>query len=222
MNGMRIRGIGAYAPPDAISNEDIAVMLQAEMERELERRARIGFPPLSAQEVKAFRTTDRWGRMNIGFSSRRFVNKGEGTIDLAFRASKLLLSGLAVDPSEIDAIIFATVTPSYLNSPPDANLLQDLLGIPKEVFIVDTSLACSSWVASLTLAYSLISSGLRKNVLLIGADAMSTTINWRDRAFACVFGDAGTATLCSATDIHEDWFGLDRFYSYSEIGRAHV
>lgn len=223
MNGMRIRGIAAYAPPNIVSNEDIAEKLNKELLSEIARRAARNLPPLSEEEEKKFKTNDRWIRRMIGFSNRRFVREGEGTIDLACKASKLLLEGLQIDPAEVDGIVFGTVTPSYPNSPPDANLLQDMLGIPafalgkpRKFFGIDTALACSTWVASLQVVYALIASGLYRNILLIGADAMSTTINWKDRAFACVLGDAGTATYCSAVDAEEDWFGRNRFFTHSD------
>jgi 3-oxoacyl-[acyl-carrier-protein] synthase-3 len=70
-------------------------------------------------------------------------------------------------------------------------------------------------VASLRQAYLLISSGAARDVLVIGADKMSSTINWRDRAFATVLGDAGTATWCTAVPPEEDWFGHERFWSWA-------
>ncbi|MCB2201805.1 hypothetical protein KQH51_03310 [bacterium] len=181
-----------------------------------------GHDPLDRKQEKVFKTSDRWIQRFIGFKERRFAADGEGTIDLAARAALLLLDKTDLRPSDIDGIVFGTVTPSYLNSPPDAALLQDRLGIPsmiddkpREFFAIDSSLACSTWVTAMRQAYLLISSGAAKNVLVIGADKMSGTINWRDRAFATVLGDAGTATWCMAVPPEEDWFGGDRFWSWA-------
>lgn len=220
---MRLAGIAAYAPPNVVSNDEIAKRLLQTMKLEETRRLIQGQPSLTDKERDKFRTSDRWIQQFIGFSSRRFADSLEGTADLAHKASRLLINNLRIDPREIDGIIFGRVTPSYNFSPPDANLLQDMLGIPaytdnvpRAIFGLDTSLACSTWVASLTAAYALIRSGMLKNILLVGADKMSRAINWKDRAFATVLGDAGTATLCSAVPFKEDWFGLNYFFTHMD------
>ncbi len=215
--GMAIRSIAAYAPPTVVTNDTVAERLEEERvryERQLGRE-------LTRDEKHVFRTNDRWIRQNIGFTERRFVADGEGTIDLAVRASQLLIELGGIDPATFDFIVFATVTPSYLYSPPDVALLQHLIGIPEsinsrphEVGGAVVSLACSSWVAALRLSYALIRSGQAKRILLIGADAMSRTINWRDRAFACVLGDVGTATELVAVPNVLDMFGPNNFWSW--------
>jgi 3-oxoacyl-[acyl-carrier-protein] synthase-3 len=177
---------------------------------------------MDSRESKLFKTGDRWIQRFIGFKERRFAADGEGTIDLAARASLLLLDKLDLKASDIDGIVFGTVTPSYLNSPPDSALLQDRLGImpsngdsPREFHCIDCSLACSTWVAAMKLAYLMISSGMANNILVIGADRMSSTINWRDRAFATVLGDAGSATWCTAVPKEEDWFSIRHFWNWA-------
>jgi 3-oxoacyl-[acyl-carrier-protein] synthase-3 len=108
-------------------------------------------------------------------------------------------------------------------------LLQHELGIPvwqgttpREIKGADVSLACSSWVASLMLCYALIRSGMARRILLIGADRMTATINWRDRSFATVLGDAGTATLCSAVAGDDDWFSPSQFWSWLDGSQAEM
>ena len=206
---MRLEGIAAYAPEHVWSNARVAARLR--LERMRTRAA--GSGPMGPEEAKLFETSDRWVRRFVGFEERRFASEGEGTIDLATRAGQELLERTGTNRTEIDTILFGTVTPSYLYSPPDAALLQDRLGIPlwqgampREIKGVDLSLACSTWVAALMMAYSLIRAGMARRVLLVGADRMSATINWRDRSFATVLGDAGTAALCSAVPEAEDWF----------------
>jgi 3-oxoacyl-[acyl-carrier-protein] synthase-3 len=223
LNGMCLEGISAYAPEHVWSNARVAARLR--LERMRTRRAGPG--PMGAQEAKLFETSDRWVRRFVGFQQRRFSSEGEGTIDLATRAAQLLLDRTGVDRGQIDTILFGSVTPSYLYSPPDAALLQDRLGIPlwqgsapREIKGVDLSLACSTWVAGLMMAYSLIRSGMARRILLIGADRMSATINWRDRSFATVLGDAGTATLCSAVPEAEDWFTPSQFWSWLDGSQA--
>jgi len=220
---MRLDGISAYAPEHVWSNARVAARLR--LERMRSRAA--GNGELSPEEAKLFETSDRWVRRFIGFTERRFTCEGEGTIDLATRASRQLFERAGVDASDIDAIMFGSVTPTHLYSPPDAALLQHELGIPvwrgpapREVVGADVSLACSSWVTSLMFCYALIRAGLARRILLIGADRMSAAINWRDRSFATVLGDAGTATLCTAVPESEDWFAPSQFWSWLDGSQA--
>lgn len=227
--GMRVTAIGAYAPHFRVSNKKIAARLRLERIRASAERRKTGSENLRPEEVKLFTTSDRWIRRFIGFNERRFATEGEATIDLAARAALLLLNKTDLKASTLDGIIFGTVTPSHPNSPPDSALLQDRLGIvpyngdgPREFFCVDASLACSTWVTCIRQAYLLISSGMARNLLVIGADKMSDTINWRDRVFATVLGDAGTAMWCTAVPPEEDWFGTDRFWSWASGRDANI
>lgn len=223
--GMAIKSVAAYAPPNRVSNDWVAGQLLLEKAHYQEQLGR----PLTFEEAKAFETNDRWIRRFIGFTERRFASPGEGTIDLALKAARLLVGQGTLDPSQIDEIIFATVTPSYRHSPPDAALLQHALGIPeyvhgqpRELGGADMRLACSSWVTSLRLCYALIRACMAKRILLIGADTMSTTINWRDRAFATVLGDAGTAMELVAVPGDEDWFSPQGFWNWLGGSQAEV
>lgn len=225
MQGMRLSGISAYAPEHTWSNARVAARLRLERMRTTATRD----APLSTEEAKLFQTSDRWVRRFIGFSERRFSGEHEGTADLAVRAARQLFERTGRAAGEVDALIVASVTPTYLYSPPDAALIQHELGIPvwqgpvpRELKGADVSLACSSWVAALMLCYALIRSGLAQRVLLIGADRMSATINWRDRGFATVLGDAGTATLCEAVADSEDWFAPAQFWSWLDGSHAGI
>lgn len=224
-HGMAVRSLAAYAPPDRKTNDWVAAQLLLEKMRYQEHLGRA----LTDVEAKAFETSDRWIRRFIGFTERRFVTAGEGTIDLAVRATRLLVHRGVFDPSEIDYIVFATVTPSYPHSPPDSALLQHALGIPeyrdgrpRDIGGVDVSLACSSWVTGLGLCYALIRAGLATRIVLVGADAMSTCIYWRDRALATVLGDAGTAIELVAVPADEDWFSPHGFWNWLGGSRAEV
>jgi 3-oxoacyl-[acyl-carrier-protein] synthase III len=225
LHGMRLAGIAAHAPDCVWSNARVAARLRLERKR---TRA-TGDVVLGPEEVKLFETSDRWVRRFIGFTERRFCVEGEGTIDLATAAARQLLERSGTSPGDVDAIVFGSVTPSYLYSPPDAALLQHALGIPvwsgstpREIKGADVSLACSSWVTSLMLCYSLIRAGMAQRILLVGADRMSAAINWRDRSFATVLGDAGTATLCVAVPEAEDWFSPAQFWSWLDGGQADI
>ena len=154
--GMRIGAIASYAPRQKVSNSRISARLRLEKMRVNKAKRDSGQGPMDSKEEKLYRTSDRWIRRFIGFGERRFAADGEATIDLAARAALLLLSKADLNASDIDGIVFGTVTPSYLNSPPDSALLQDRLGIPprldddspREFHALDVSLACSTWVIS--------------------------------------------------------------------------
>jgi len=226
---MRLDGVSAYAPDHVWSNARVAARLRLERMRTSARMRAAGNGRLSDEEVKLFETSDRWVRRFIGFSERRFCDEGMGTIDLAARAARLLFERSGHLSRDIDAIVVGSVTPSYLYSPPDAALLQHELGIPiwqgtvpRGMIGADVSLACTSWVASLMFCYALIRAGMAQRILLIGADRMSAAINWRDRSFATVLGDAGTATLCTAVPETEDWFSPSQFWSWMDGSHAEI
>ena len=225
VSGMRLDGISAHAPDQVWSNARVAARLR--LERMRMRADHAGL--LSDEQAKLFETSDRWVRRFIGFTQRHFCREGEGTVDLAARAARQLFDRSGVTSRDVDAIVVGSVTPSYLYSPPDAALLQHELDIPvwqgpvpREVVGADVSLACSSWVTSLMFCYALIRAGLAKRIVLIGADRMSATINWRDRSFATVLGDAGTATLCTAVPEDEDWFSPSQFWSWLDGSQSEI
>ena len=229
IHGMRLDGVSAYAPEQVWSNARVAARLRLERMRMSARMRAAGNGGLSSEEAKPFQTSDRWVRRFIGFTERRFCDEGMGTIDLASRAAHQLFERSGHLSRDVDAIIVGSVTPSYLYSPPDAALLQHELGIPiwqglvpRELMGADVSLACSTWAASLMFCYALIRAGLARRILLIGADRMSAAINWRDRSFATVLGDAGTATLCTAVPEAEDWFSPAQFWSWMDGSHAEI
>ena len=223
--GMRLDGISAYAPENVWSNARVAARLRLERMR---LRAS-GEGPLGPEVAELFETSDRWVRRFIGLQGAALLRGERGHIDLAVGAARQLLERSGARPGDIEAIVVGSVTPSYLFSPPDAALLQHELGIPvwqgsapRELTGADVSLACSSWVTSLMFCYALIRAGLARRILLVGADRMSSAINWRDRSFATVLGDVGTAVLCTAVPEDEDWFDPSQFWSWLDGARADI
>lgn len=144
-------------------------------------------------------TNDEWIRTRTGIQERR-IQKGEGlaTSDMGAEAVKLLLDKRRISPDEIDCLICATVTPDML-FPATANIICDKAGI-KNAFSYDIEAACSGFLFSVTTAAALIESGRYKKVIVVGADKMSSIVDYTDRTTCILFGDAAGAILLEATN----------------------
>jgi 3-oxoacyl-[acyl-carrier-protein] synthase-3 len=147
-------------------------------------------------------TNDQWITERTGIRERHIVEKGVGTSDLAVEAAKVCLAKRGIDASEIEAIIVATVTPD-MTFPATACLVQDKLGAP-HAWGFDLSAACSGFPYALQVGAKLVESGAHKKVLVIGADVMSSIIDYTDRATCIIFGDGAGAVLlepCEADEV---------------------
>ncbi|HEX9251319.1 MAG TPA: beta-ketoacyl-ACP synthase III [Ignavibacteriaceae bacterium] len=142
-------------------------------------------------------TNDEWIKTRTGISERRILENG-ATSDLAARAALDLLEKHNVNPEEIDAIIVATVTPDMF-FPATACLVQNKIGAAN-AWGFDVSAACSGFLFALQTGASLIESGRYKKVLVIGADKMSSIVDYTDRNICILFGDAGAAVLLEPTE----------------------
>ena len=145
-------------------------------------------------------TNDEWIKSRTGISERRIL-KGEGlaTSDMGAEAVKNILQKKGISPEEIDCVICATVTPDML-FPSTANIICDKVGI-KNAFSFDINAACSGFLFSLTTAAGLIESGRYKKVIVVGADKMSSIVDYTDRTTCILFGDgAGAVLLEVSTD----------------------
>jgi 3-oxoacyl-[acyl-carrier-protein] synthase-3 len=138
-------------------------------------------------------TSDSWIVERTGIRERRVVAKGQATSDLATEAVKSLLQKRGMDASEIDLIIVATVTPDMM-FPSTACLVQHKIGA-KKAWGFDLSGACSGFVYALATGAQFISAGTHKKVLVIGADVMTSIIDFNDRATCVLFGDGAGAVL---------------------------
>jgi len=143
-------------------------------------------------------TSDEWIVERTGIRERRMVEKGQATSDLGAEAAKLALSRRGMDASEVDLIIVATVTPDMF-FPSSACLVQTKIGA-NNAWGFDLSGACSGFVYALATAAQFVSTGAHKNVLVIGADVMTSIINMQDRATCVLFGDGAGAVLVEAAE----------------------
>ena len=168
----KISALGTYVPPRLLTNADLEKMVD---------------------------TTNDWIMTRVGIRERHIVEKGVATSDLAVEAAKKALSQRGFAPTDIEAIIVGTVTPDML-FPSTACLVQHKLGA-KGAWGFDVSAACSAFLYSLQTGAQFIATGVHKRVLVIGADVMSSVIDYADRATCVIFGDgAGAAILEPAED----------------------
>src|ERR1017187_4865550 len=132
-------------------------------------------------------TNNEWIMARVGIRERHIAEKGVATSDLAVEAAKKALAQRGMAPTDIDAIIVGTVTPDMF-FPSTACLVQDKLGA-KGAWGFDISAACSAFVYALQTGAQFVASGAHKKVMVIGADVMSSIIDYTDRATCVIFGD---------------------------------
>jgi 3-oxoacyl-[acyl-carrier-protein] synthase-3 len=161
-------------------------------------------------------TNDEWITTRTGIKERRILKEpGEGTSFLAIKAGEDLIRKKDLDPKEIDLVIVATATPDMPVASTAAYVASKLGAV--NAFSYDLHSACSSFLYGMSTASSYIESGRYKKVLLIGADKMSSIIDYTDRATCIIFGDAGGAVLFQP---NEDGYGLqDEIHRTDGIGR---
>lgn len=163
-----------------------------------------GFPEgvMTNQDFEKFLdTSDEWIRTRTGIETRRIADpaKGETTLTIAEKAAVKALQKADLSPADLDMIVVGTVTPETV-MPCTANQLQARLGA-KKAFSFDLQAACSGWLYALSIADQYIRTGAAKNALVIGAETLSSVVNWRDRSTSVLFGDgAGAAVLTRSED----------------------
>ncbi|HUP20200.1 MAG TPA: beta-ketoacyl-ACP synthase III [Gemmatimonadota bacterium] len=143
-------------------------------------------------------TTDEWIVTRTGIRERRICAEGQNTADLAAEAGRHALADAGLDPLDVDVIILSTATPDHL-LPATACEAQALLGADRAAAF-DVSAACAGWVYGLILADGLLRSGGPGNVLVIGAEKMSSIIDWTDRSTCVLFGDGAGAAVMGPGD----------------------
>src|SRR5271156_6340295 len=152
-------------------------------------------------------TTNDWILARVGIRERHIVEKGVATSDLAVAAARKALAQRGLAPSDVDVIIVGTVTPDMF-FPSTACLVQHKLGA-EGVWGFDLSAACSAFVYAVQTGAQFIATGTHKRVLVIGADVMSSIIDYADRATCVIFGDGAGAVLLEPAE--DDSVGLIDF-----------
>lgn len=167
---IKIAGTGSFLPPEVVTNADIS--------------------------NKGVDTTDEWIQSRTGIKERRITS--QTTSQMSIEAARLAIQSAVITPQEIDMVVVATTTPD-LTFPSVACLVQGALGI-KRVPAFDFQAACAGFVYGLFLCQKIMFADNLKNILLIGADKMSSLINWQDRTTCILFGDGAGAVVLTKED----------------------
>jgi 3-oxoacyl-[acyl-carrier-protein] synthase-3 len=171
VHGVRIAGIGSYAPAGVLTNADLERLVD---------------------------TTDEWIVQRTGMKRRHIASADQATSDLAVPAALAALSAAGKTAKDIDIIIVATATPDYL-FPATACLVGHRLEVPGTPAF-DISIACSGFVYASTMAASLIRGGMYKTALIIGAETLSKIVDYSDRSTSVLFGDGAGAAVLERSD----------------------
>ncbi|MGA0369256.1 MAG: beta-ketoacyl-ACP synthase III [Kiritimatiellia bacterium] len=164
---IQLLGTGSYTPDNVLTNQDLEKMVD---------------------------TNDEWITSRTGIRERRIAHADQATSDLALIAARRALEAAEMEASELDVILIATCSPD-MAFPSTATLVQHQLGAT-QAFAMDLSAACSGFIFGLETARNLLESGRYRTALVIGAEKMSSLIDWQDRSTCILFGDgAGAAVL---------------------------
>lgn len=187
-----ITAVGGYVPDYILTNAELETMVD---------------------------TNDEWIQTRTGIKERRILKEeGKGTSDMAAEAIKQVLQKRGIDPSEIELLICATTTPD-MQFPATANVIADKTGI-KNAFGFDVSAACSGFLYALTTGAQFIESGRHKKVLVVGADKMSSIVDYQDRTTCIIFGDGAGCVLLEPDA--EGCGVIDSILRSDGSGRAHL
>jgi 3-oxoacyl-[acyl-carrier-protein] synthase-3 len=171
----KITAVGHYLPERRVTNKDLE---------------------------KVIETSDEWIFERTGIRERRVVSQGIATSDLGAEAARVVLQKRRIDASEVDLIIVATVTPDMF-FPSSACLVQTKIGA-KNAWGFDLSGSCSGFIYALATGAQFIATGAHRKVLVIGADVMTSIINFEDRATCVLFGDGAGAVLLEPAEPGEE------------------
>jgi 3-oxoacyl-[acyl-carrier-protein] synthase-3 len=173
MKRARIISTGRYVPEKVVTNEEM---------------------------TKLVPTSDEWIRERTGITQRHFVDREIGVSDLGYEAAKVALERACLKPTDLDFIIFATLSPDYY-FPGSGCVLQARLGVPG-IGALDVRTQCTGFIYGLSVAEAFIRAGLYKRILLVGAEVHSTGLEFteRGRHIAVLFGDGAGAVILEASE----------------------
>lgn len=171
MPNMMIKGLGKYIPEKIYDNAYFESIVE---------------------------TSDEWITRRTGIKERHIAADNEYTTDLATKAAEAAIADAGITPEEIDLILLGTVTPDYF-TPCCACIVQNNIGAVNAAAF-DYNAACSSFITGMVTAEQFIKTGTYKNILLVCADVLSKTTDYKDRSTCVLFGDAAGAAVLSATD----------------------
>ncbi|PHM17672.1 MAG: 3-oxoacyl-ACP synthase [Sulfuricurvum sp. PD_MW2] len=170
------RSIGAYVPSKVLSNTDLETLVD---------------------------TTDEWITKRTGIKERHIAAENETTSDMGVKAAELAIERSGLQKTDIDMLVCATISPDYFCMPSTATVIATKLGLEK-VTAFDISAACTGFVYALSIAKAFVESGMKKNVLIVGAEKLSAITDYSDRGTCILFGDGAGAALISATENKEE------------------
>ncbi|HXE30934.1 MAG TPA: beta-ketoacyl-ACP synthase III [Terriglobales bacterium] len=185
----KITAVGTYVPPRLLTNADLEKLVE---------------------------TSHDWIVTRTGISERHRVEPGMATSDMAVEAARECLAHRGLEPKDVEAILVATVTPDML-FPSTACLVQHKLGAP-QCWGFDVLAACSGFLYALATGASLIAAGTHQRVLVIGADTMTSIIDYTDRATCVLFGDGAGAVLLEPAAPGEDAGLIDYHHQIEGMG----
>ena len=177
-----ITGWGMYAPSKVLTNDDLSQIVD---------------------------TSDEWIRSRTGIRERRIAADDETTATLATNAGRDALAVAGLDPSELDLVIVATASPDYL-MPATGTLVARDLGATRAAGF-DLNAACTGFVFGLATGAGFVSSGMYRNVLVVGVDLLSRYLDWTDRNTCVLFGDGAGAVVLSASEAPGGLLGWQLF-----------
>jgi 3-oxoacyl-[acyl-carrier-protein] synthase-3 len=144
-------------------------------------------------------TSDEWITKRTGIKERRIAAKDETTSDMGVKAALKAIERSGISKEDIDMVVCATISPDYFNMPSTATVISNKLGL-NSVTAFDISAACTGFIYVLSIAKAFIESGMKKNVLIVGAEKLSAITDYSDRSTCILFGDGAGAAIISATD----------------------
>jgi 3-oxoacyl-[acyl-carrier-protein] synthase III len=171
-----IRAVGSSVPVRRMGNDEFASFLE---------------------------TSDEWIHSHTGIRFRHIADPSQATSDLAYEAGRKALEKAGIEPSQLDMVLVATVSPDFIGFPSVSCILQDRLGAPG-AGAMDIAAGCTGFIYGLETAKNFILGGGARTILVIGAEVLSRIANWQDRNTCVLFGDGAGAAVVQADDTPGD------------------